>query len=1603
LEYRSERHARYQPDDLLVMSRLHRCSRQESASRPAFLQDAALCWLTLCLAILCVILLAKPTFSEELAPPPSPDVRISQVYGGGGNSGATLKSDFIEMFNASPNPIDLSAWSVQYTSANGSTWSVTPLSGQTIPGYGYLLVRQAQGGGGSDTGTAIEFPDVSGGTNLSAADGKIAVVRNSEPILGIDDPDVVDFVGYGGANQSEGAPVGTLSNTTAAIRNNGGCNDSNSNQGDFTRAAPIPRNRSSATYPCAPPNTPTPTNSETPLPVNTDTPTVIPTDTATPTPVDTATFTPTATETPALPPTDTPSETPILLPTDTPVETPPLPPSATLTVTPVPTTLPAILISEFMADPKIAADAQGEWFELYNAGSESVNLRGWRVVDLGSDAHIITTDLVVPPDAYVVLARNGDPAANGGVPASYVYTGLTLANTTDTLILLAPNGSEVDRVQWSSAFLPVAAGKSWERLLPASPQTWLLAAAPWPGSAGDWGSPGAALMLPTPTATETTIPLPSATPTVAPTLGLPPAILFSEFLANPQAVGDAQGEWFELYNAGSESVNLRGWRIVDLGSDAHAIVADLVVPPGTYVVLARNGDPAANGGVIPQYIYSGINLANTTDALILLAPGGSEVDRVQWSSAFLPVAAGKSWERLLPASPQTWLLAAAPWPGSAGNWGSPGVALMLPTPTPTATETPIPPPIATPTITPTFGAQPAILFSEFLADPQAVGDAQGEWFELYNASSESVNLRGWRIVDLGSDAHAIVADLVVPPGAYVVLARNSDPAVNGGVPVNYVYAGLTLANTADALILLAPSGSEVDRLVWGEQQRIIPGKSLERTAFDHSGQWLTAAAPWPGSVGDWGTPGWAYHTLVAPTFMPVSAATASPTPISSGSWLIIETPGALQIDEVNFDGSDLEYVALFNNGSQPLDLGGWLVGDAEAPGDNEGLYVLPNHVLLPAGDLFVIARNGAAFASAWGENPDAEFEDSSPAILSLDRQRNLASGSWALSDGGDEVVLLDPQLRLADAAAFGTGAYAALGLTSELRATASLTLQRVPGATFPLVRDLRHRFLAAPPRPLEIVELPLEQGAPPVPLVGDLQAVWGTLGARSNFSPGETAPPHYLLAAAAASRLNFVALADPIIVQPLALPATLTWLPAWRWQPTKEQSLIIYNSPLVETEDVAVLLNTLAATGGVVQAQGTQPPAGLPLTAFAADNVEAPARLTSLLKIWQSAVAPLLPAGNSNPPLPAAINPQARYTGLAVHTADPNGIVQAIQARRGWLTSAPGIWLTLRAELADGSQRWMGETAPSSTALTLQVQYGDQAGQLAGLALWLNNRPLQVLDIPPGDGLWRLQIVAEPGAFLYAVAVQADGDFAVTAPILIPPDQPAPLPPAPPEDLDPALPGGAAPNSESTEGQAGGAPASVAYAKRFGLDVWVEFRARVIAPPGLFNNSFYVADPAVDGATANIGIQVFLRNGELPALQEGDWVLIRGFLRSFRGEMELEAETPEQIWRIDSAPLLQPLPVMLSEIGEPLEARLVTFTGEIVGWQGESILLADPQQPDVEPVRVTIRGSLGWRRPYVKLGERWTVTGIVSQFAREQPWNGGYRVLVRYKSDLVRR
>ena len=193
--------------------------------------------------------------------PAASEVVFSQVYARGGNPGSTYKNNFIELFNRSNAAVDISGWPFHIATDTGSfntSISFTSSRGLSIPPGGYLLIEFETTG---SSGGPLPFFDLfvpqfgQFSVNLSPS-GKIALTRPGTSFFGtcpISNSGLVDFIGYGSsANCFEGTgPTATLSETTAAIRNAGGCTDTNNNASDFVVTTPTPRNSSSPRHPCS--------------------------------------------------------------------------------------------------------------------------------------------------------------------------------------------------------------------------------------------------------------------------------------------------------------------------------------------------------------------------------------------------------------------------------------------------------------------------------------------------------------------------------------------------------------------------------------------------------------------------------------------------------------------------------------------------------------------------------------------------------------------------------------------------------------------------------------------------------------------------------------------------------------------------------------------------------------------------------------------------------------------------------------------------------------------------------------------------------------------------------------------------------------------------------------------------------------------------------------------------------------------------------------------------------------------------------------------------------------------------------------------------------
>jgi hypothetical protein len=197
------------------------------------------------------------------AAPASAQVKLSQVYGGGGNTGAPYLSDYIEIYNSGA-PQDLTGWSVQYASSTGTTWTVTALPAVLLGTGQYLLVKEADGST-VPAGQSLALPtvDATGAIAMSATDAKIALCSSITALsgglpTGATAATIVDFVGMGTlANWNEsavlaGSPNNSAlnappgSNNHAIFRLNCGAQDTNTNNLDWSVGHPAPRNTAPA-------------------------------------------------------------------------------------------------------------------------------------------------------------------------------------------------------------------------------------------------------------------------------------------------------------------------------------------------------------------------------------------------------------------------------------------------------------------------------------------------------------------------------------------------------------------------------------------------------------------------------------------------------------------------------------------------------------------------------------------------------------------------------------------------------------------------------------------------------------------------------------------------------------------------------------------------------------------------------------------------------------------------------------------------------------------------------------------------------------------------------------------------------------------------------------------------------------------------------------------------------------------------------------------------------------------------------------------------------------------------------------------------------------
>lgn len=444
-----------------------------------------------------------------------------------------------------------------------------------------------------------------------------------------------------------------------------------------------------------------------------------------------------------------------------------------------------------------AEKATDEFVELYNAGSEDVNLAGWRLskkTASGSLANLLTEfpSVTIPAHGFLLIAHND---YIGAAPKDFSYSTQSSITADNTVILYSDNGKTVvDLVgmgsagEGSNAVTPEP-GQSIERKQVGSDSDnnandFILRTVPTPKQTTNdqqgIGSGGQG--------TENSDQGATSPPSTGERPFAPTNIIISELLPNP-AGSDEEGEWIELVNLGSTEVDLSDWSVEDASGKHFTIkqggaIASTTIAPNGYFLLPRSA--------------TGISLNNTdSETVKLLNPQESVAHTVTYSGT---AKDNYSWAR---DAQGNYAWTTTPTAGASNVITQPEIVIKTEPNRPTSTgainRAPTPPPSAP-------SSPPLLVINELLPNP-AGDDVENEWIEFYNNSEDEASTVDVTLEDAGGQKYQLADDFLrVAAKSYVLITRPT--------------SGIALNNGGDTLTLRF-RGMEIDRISYGPSKEGI--------------------------------------------------------------------------------------------------------------------------------------------------------------------------------------------------------------------------------------------------------------------------------------------------------------------------------------------------------------------------------------------------------------------------------------------------------------------------------------------------------------------------------------------------------------------------------------------------------------------------------------------------------------------------------------------------------------------------------------------------------------------------------------------------------------
>ncbi len=463
------------------------------------------------------------------------------------------------------------------------------------------------------------------------------------------------------------------------------------------------------------------------------------------------------------------------------------------------------------------------------------------------------------------------------------------------------------------------------------------------------------------------LPVAAATP-------IPPRTVIISEIAWAGTAASSYDEWIELYNPSSQPIDLTGWHLT-AADGSPDIALQGTIPAQGFFLLERTDDTTVSD-IPADLIYTG-SLSNTGESLTLYGPSNEVVDTANanggpWPAGDAAIYASMERIGLTADSDAAWgtnngalthgLDANGnPLRGTAKFTNSVNAATPTPTPAPSPSPSPTPTPIPTATIAPQ-----AVLISE-IAWAGTAASSYDEWIELYNPSSQPIDLTGWHLT-AADGSPDIALQGTIPAQGFFLLERTDDTTVSD-IPADLIYTG-SLSNTGESLTLYGPSNEVVDTAnanggPWPAGDAAIYA-SMERIglAADSDAAWGTNNGALTHGLDANGNPlrGTAKFTnsvnaaTPTPTPTPTAAPQANPAPTPTlkplkSRVLIGEFLPHPRYDW-NQDGAANtgdEFIEIVNLGPEPVNLDNWLLDDGEGgsqPFEIPETGLMPGHVVV---------------------------------------------------------------------------------------------------------------------------------------------------------------------------------------------------------------------------------------------------------------------------------------------------------------------------------------------------------------------------------------------------------------------------------------------------------------------------------------------------------------------------------------------------------------------------------------------------------------------------------------------------------------------------------